>query len=214
MKKYFLAISFLLISQLTNAQNKNEFEAAAKIILLNNDTLHGTTVIDTAYKFNDFKGADLNRFFFFKESGKNEQKKFRPKDLKGFQIKTADSLWSVFISSASLENFKTGEGSEFFGNTFLLKVVEGKMSVYYNYHEDRNKLKDGSTFWKPDFVTKVLYKQGASKIYHSNIYEAWESKLVKFVNDCPKLTTELKAVKCKGWNFEKIANYYNANCQQ
>ncbi|MEP7166136.1 MAG: hypothetical protein ABI741_15645 [Ferruginibacter sp.] len=215
MNRHLLLTGLVLLTMVSNAQkNKNEFDAAAKVVLLNNDTLYGTTIIDTSYKYNDFRGADLDRLFFFKETGKTEPKKFHPKELKGFQIKTADSLWSIFISSATLEKFKTDEGADFMGKSFLLKISEGEMSVYYNYHEDRHKFKDGSTFGKPNNVTKVLYKQGASKIYHSEIYEARESKLIKFVSDCPKLAGELKAVKCKGWDFEKIANYYNANCQQ
>jgi hypothetical protein len=87
------------------------------------------------------------------------------------------------------------------------------MSVYYCYHIDH--IIDGrpgaiSSFDIPKKnFTKILYKKGASKIYHSDIYEAWRSKLLTYVKECPELVAKLKEVKCKGWSFLQIATYYN-----
>lgn len=213
MKQYTLLIVAVLISLIMNAQTQNSsFETTAKIILLNNDTLLGSITIDTSYKINNFKGCDWGQSIFFKQSGKSRFEKFRPKELNGFLVKTTDSMWAIFVSSQTLANF---QGEEFYGKKFLLKILEGKMSVYYYYHPEGGVLfRDGSYWNETKNVTKVLYNTTAAKIYHSDIYEAWESKLLTFVNDCSELTKKLKAVKCRGWSFLQIANFYNANCKE
>jgi hypothetical protein len=90
MKPYIFLFALIACSISISAQKKqpDAFETSAKIILLNNDTLYGTAVIDTGYKKDNFKDSDIGQVFFFKENGKSKSEKFRPKDLNGFHLKT------------------------------------------------------------------------------------------------------------------------------
>jgi hypothetical protein len=211
MNRYFL-FAVLLFSFLTAAAQKKqeqsrEFEAPAKIILTNNDTIYGTIMIDTIYRKDNFKGSDIGQVILFRQIGQDRFKRFHPKDLNGFEIKTADSLWAEFIASKTLPNFV---GENFYVNVFLLKMLEGKMSVYYYFYIDETRKE---SFFDKERLTKILYKKGGKKIFHSEIYESWPSKLVTFVKDCPGLADKLKAVKCKGWSYLQIATNYNDDCK-
>ncbi len=214
MRKYIFSL-LVLICQTAYAGKtipNKEFETEAKVIMLNNDTLYGTTIIDTKYKWNDFKGSDISNNFFFKENGKQNSIKIRPKKVKGFLIRTADSTWAIFLSSTQF-NFDSDENGYLSGKYFLLKVVDGRMDVYHIYRINPGaNLGNGASSPEWSELVKVLYIKSVPKVYHTEIYEAWQSKLLKFADDCPGLVAELKAVKC-GWSFLQIAEYYNSKCK-
>lgn len=208
MHRYIVFTAFVFFCLTAAAQKRSRaFEASAKIILLNNDTLYGTTMIDTIYTKEDFKGSNIGQEFSFKQAGQDRFKRYHPKELNGFQIKTADSAWAEFISSQTLPDFV---GENFYSKVFLLKMLEGNMSVYYYFYIDETRK---NSFFDEDRLTKILYKKGAPKIFHTEIYDFWQSRLVTFVKDCPELAGKLKAVKCKGWSYLQIAAYYNDHCK-
>lgn len=188
-------------------KRKLQFETSAKIILPNNDTLYGSTIIDTSYTKENFRGSNIGQEFMFRQAGQGSGKLYYPKQLNGFQVKLADSTWAAFISSQTLPDFV---GENFYVKVFLLKMLEGKMSVYYYFYIDPTRKE---SFFDEKRLTKILYKKGSPKIFHTEIHDSWPSRLVAFVRDCPELADKLKAVKCRDWSYLQIAAYYNEHCQ-
>lgn len=208
MLRYILfAVCFFCCFAAAAQKRKLQFETSAKIILPNNDTLYGSTIIDTSYTRENFRGSNIGQEFLFRQPGQNRGQWYHPKQLNGFQVKMADSTWAEFISSQTLPDFA---GENFYVKVFLLKMLEGKMSVYYYFYIDATRKE---SFFDEKRLTKMLYKRGAPKIFHSDIYDSWQTRLVAFVKDCPELADKLKAVKCRNWSYLQIASYYNEHCQ-
>ena len=215
MLNYILYLSILILTCDNASAGKikadDEFLAQVKLIQLTGDTLYGTSMISKKYRWNNFEGSGISYNFFFKENGKVKAMKVKPRNVKGFLIRTADSLWASFVSSTQL-NFDADEKGFLSGKYFLLKVIAGKMELYHIYNSPEVSMGSGNFSPNPYALVKVLYITASAKLYHSEIYDAPQSKLYKFVEGCEGLLAAIKNAK-GNWSFAEIADFYNGNCK-
>ena len=177
------------------------------IITHNDDTIHGNLLLKN-------KISNQGKVFFFDNADAEEpSEKYRPRDIKGYKV--ANRVYETKKHSPEYTTMRY---------SFLLKVVDGPVSLYKSFYDDKQRIKiNEDDIWKSkidfsfsedELQEEILGCREGEKLEDFTKLKyllKFKKSMSKYLSDCPKIAEKIRN-KEEGYQWgdlEKIVKEYN-----